>query len=32
MGGIWVELVVIGAAVLAMAGICYFESWSRSTD
>jgi hypothetical protein len=32
MSGVWVELVVIAAAVLVMVGICYFESWSRSAD
>ncbi len=32
MDGVWVELVVIAAAVLVMAGICYFESWSLSAD
>ncbi len=30
MSGVWVEVAVIAAAVLVMAGICYFESWSRS--
>jgi hypothetical protein len=32
MSGVWVELLVIVTAVLVMAGICYFEGWSRSAD
>jgi hypothetical protein len=32
MDGVWVELVVIAAAILVMAGICYCESGSRSSD
>ena len=27
-----IELLLLAAAVGAMFGICYFESWSRSTD
>jgi hypothetical protein len=32
MDGFWIELIVVAAAMLVMAGICYFESWSRSSD
>lgn len=28
MGEFWFELMIIGAAVATMAGICAFEEWS----
>jgi hypothetical protein len=31
MSGIGLELTLLVAAVLVMAGVCYFESWSRSS-
>jgi len=29
MSELWFELLVMGATVLVMAGVCAFEGWSR---